>query len=119
MNTEDKSLFEVIRESVLTETFNFLFLKEAVRPRVTPMNVKKLYNKYIKVQSSNLHSILYNPKIKEMRVRFLSGAEYRYFNVPERIYIGLLNAPSHGKQFWKTARTTFRYERLDDFAQVP
>jgi hypothetical protein len=110
------SILGIIREEVIAETFSFLFT-EAVRPRVTPLNVKKLYNKYVKVESSNIHSMLYNPKIKEMRVRFLSGAEYRYFNVPERIYIGLLNAPSHGKQFWKTARTTFRYERLDDFVE--
>lgn len=89
-------------------------LNEAVRPRVTPRNVKKLYNKYIKVDSSNVNSLYYTTG-KLMRVRFNSGAEYEYLNVPERIYIALLNAPSHGKAFWKLARNVFKYKRLPDY----
>jgi len=95
---------------------------EAVSPRVTPSNVSNLYNSYVLVDSSNIHSFFYNPSNREMRVRFLpkeeydqGGAEYIYYNVPERIFIQLLNADSHGSKFWKLARTKFRYERLADW----
>lgn len=90
-------------------------LTEAVRPRVTRRNVDKLYGKYIYVESSNIHSIYYSPDDKTMRVRFLSGAEYEYYRVPERIFIALLNADSHGSEFWDLVRDIFRYDRLADF----
>lgn len=100
-------------------------ISEAVRPRVTPSNVSDLYRSYVLVDSSNVHSFYYNPDKKEMRVRFLpkeeygqNGAEYIYYNVPERIFIALLNANSHGSSFWKLARDKFRYERLPDWAEV-
>lgn len=91
------------------------YLHEAVSERVTPMNVKKLYKKYILVESSNINSFWYDPKKRLMRVRFLSGAEYEYYNVPERIFIALLNANSHGSKFWELARTKFRYKRISDW----
>lgn len=90
-------------------------LYEAVRPRVTPTNVENLYKKYIYVDSSNVHSMWYDPEEQLLRVRFLSGAEYEYYRVPERIFIALLNANSHGSKFWKLVRNTFRYDRLADF----
>lgn len=94
------------------------FLKEAVYPRVTRANVNALYNLYIEVESSNVHSIYYNPDERELRVRFLSGAEYQYFNVHERIFIALLNAPSHGKEFWRKIRDTYSYSRLPDWDEL-
>jgi hypothetical protein len=91
-------------------------LIEAVFPRIWSRNVKQFYDKYVEVESSNIHSVLYhqdrNLSKRHMRVRFLNGAEYMYYGVPQRIFVMLLNAPSHGKQFWKTIRNTYRYERL-------
>ena len=98
---------------------------DSVSPRVTPSNVSDLYRNYVLVESSNVHSFYYDPSSKELRVRFLpkedygqNGAEYKYFNVSERIFIALLNAESHGSSFWKLARDKFRYERLADWAEV-
>lgn len=90
-------------------------LTEAVRPRVTRANVGDLYKKYVFVESSNLHSVYYNPQSRELRVRFLGGSEYKYDRVPERLFIALLNASSHGKEFWKIIRDVFPYERLADW----
>jgi len=97
---------------------------EAVSPRVTPSNVSDLYRNYVLVDSSNVHSFYYDPSSREMRVRFLpkeqygqAGAEYIYYNVPERIFMALLNADSHGSAFWKLARDKFRYERLADWTE--
>lgn len=88
---------------------------EAVTPRVTRANVEALYNLYIRVESSNVHSIYYDPDDRNLRVRFLSGAEYEYYNVSERIFIALLNAPSHGKEFWRKVRDIYSYTRLSDW----
>lgn len=104
-------------QSLALESLSAYF-SEAVRPRVTTANVSKLYKKYIKVQSSNIHSIWYDKVPQRMRVRFNSGAEYEYERVPERIYIQLLNAPSHGKAFWKLARNVFRYRRLPNWDEL-
>jgi hypothetical protein len=91
-------------------------LTEAVRPRVNYKNVKKLFGKYIEVESSNIHSFLYDKNSQTMRVRFLSGAEYEYYRVPIRIFMGLLNSQSHGQGFWKLARNVFSYSRLPNWA---
>lgn len=91
-------------------------LTEAVRPRVNYRNVKKLFGKYIEVESSNIHSFYYDETSKTMRVRFLSGAEYEYYRVPIRIFISLLNSQSHGQGFWKLARNVFSYSRLPNWA---
>lgn len=94
-------------------------LLEAVFPRIWSRNVKQFYNKYIEVESSNIQSIFYQPSRymskRQMRVRFLNGSEYIYYGVPQRIFVMLLNAPSHGQQFWKTVRNTYRYERLPNW----
>lgn len=102
------------------------YINEAVSVRVNNRNVKDLYNKYVEVDSSNLHAVFYNPDKKELRVRFKSdnkekgekgtyGTEYKYLRVPERVFILLLNAPSHGKEFWKRIREYFRYTRIADW----
>ena len=98
---------------------------EAVSPRVTPSNVSDLYRNYVLVESSNVHSFYYDPSSKELRVRFLpkeeygqNGAEYLYHRVPERLFIALLNADSHGSEFWRVVRDKFSYERLSDWSEV-
>jgi hypothetical protein len=101
-------------------------LSEAVNIRVSYRNVKQLYGKYVEVESSNIHSMLYLPQQKILRVRFKGdnkqkgelatfGAEYEYYRVPIRIFILLLNAPSHGSEFWKSIRSRFKYARLADW----
>jgi hypothetical protein len=97
----------------------YYIISEAVSPRVNYRNVKKLFNKYIEVESSNIQSFFYNDQEKIMRVRFLSGAEYEYYRVPIRVFMGLLNAPSHGQSFWKLARGIFSYSRLPNWSDEP
>jgi hypothetical protein len=107
-------------------------LLEAVNVRVTYRNVKLLYGKYVEVESSNIHSLLYLPTEKLLRIRFKGdnktkgeratfGSEYQYFRIPIRVFITLLNAPSHGSQFWQTLRNTdikfkYKYTRLADWS---
>ena len=51
------------------------------------------------VTSSNLASVGYDPTNRVLEIEFLSGPIYQYFNVPENIYSGLMQAGSHGSYF--------------------
>lgn len=50
-----------------------------------------------RVSSSNIHSIGYDSSISRLEIEFLNGSIYQYFYVPERLYIQLMNANSHGE----------------------
>ncbi len=63
------------------------------------------------VSSSNLESVGYEASSQTLKVAFLSGAVYEYYNVPETVYVGLLNAGSKGTYldtFVKKAGYTYR-----------
>ena len=51
------------------------------------------------VSSSNLSSVGYDPASKILEIEFHSGRVYQYFNVPESVYHGLMNASSKGGYF--------------------
>ena len=51
------------------------------------------------VNSSNLESVAYDSDSMTLEVEFKHGGIYQYFNVPESIYNGLMNASSHGSYF--------------------
>ncbi len=51
------------------------------------------------VQSSNLASVGYDASAKILEVEFHHGGVYQYRGVPEGVYIGLMQAPSHGTYF--------------------
>lgn len=53
----------------------------------------------ISVSSSNLASVGYDPENMILEIEFHNGGIYQYFNVPESVYKGLMNADSHGKYF--------------------
>lgn len=52
-----------------------------------------------RVSSSNLASIGYDASQNILEIEFHSGGIYQYFNVPERVYSGLMAASSHGSYF--------------------
>ena len=51
------------------------------------------------VSSSNLRSIGYDRSIQTLEIEFNSGGIYQYSQVPENVYTGLMDAPSHGRHF--------------------
>ena len=63
----------------------------------------------IRVVSSNVHSVGYENSI--LTIRFLNNYVYEYYNVPEKIYIALLNAPSKG-QFVHYYLSRYPYRRI-------
>jgi hypothetical protein len=50
-----------------------------------------------RVVSSNIASIGYEPTRPILEVEFLNGSIYQYFGVPQHLYLGLMNASSHGE----------------------
>ena len=53
----------------------------------------------ISVNSSNLSVVGYDNRTGTMHIRFNSGRLYAYYNVPENVYYGLMNAASLGSYF--------------------
>jgi len=49
------------------------------------------------VQSSNIASIGYDSQKQILEVEFHQGSIYRYYDVPEIVYNGLMSATSHGQ----------------------
>ena len=64
------------------------------------------------VSSSNLRSVGYDSATNTLEIAFHGGRVYQYFNVPESVYQGLLNAASHGKHHHRHIKETYPYERI-------
>lgn len=66
--------------------------------------------KMVGVRSSNVHSIGYENGT--LFVRFLSGAFYEYYAVPEDVYEAFINAPSKGKFVHYCLKGRYLYKRV-------
>lgn len=64
------------------------------------------------VSSSNLRSVGYDPDSATLEIEFHGGRIYQYFNVPQSIYKGLMNAASHGKYHHRKIKGRYRYQRI-------
>lgn len=64
------------------------------------------------ISSSTIGRVKYNLDNQELTVEFLSGADYVYSKVPQKIYTGLINAPSAGKYFWKNVRDKYTTKKV-------
>jgi hypothetical protein len=62
------------------------------------------------VSSSNLRSVGWEDSVLE--IEFLDGSIYQYFDVPEAVYVGLIQAESAGRYFWANVRGAYRYARV-------
>lgn len=63
-----------------------------------------------KVVSKNLKSVGYENGTLE--IEFITFSIYQYYNVPENIYFGLLNAVSKGTYHNTYIKDSFRYKQL-------
>jgi hypothetical protein len=53
----------------------------------------------VPVSSSNLASVGFDAEKKTLEIEFKNGSIFQYYNVPEKIYSGILSATSHGRYF--------------------
>jgi hypothetical protein len=63
------------------------------------------------VVSSMLASVAYSTDAT-LDLEFRSGATYRYFDVPQTVFQGLIAAESKGAYFNRNLRNRFPYQRL-------
>lgn len=65
-----------------------------------------------RIRSEALRSVGYDPDERILEIEFASGLVYRYFDVPQDVYEGLMTAPSHGEYFARHIRDAgFAYEQ--------
>lgn len=64
------------------------------------------------VESSNIESIGYDSSSQTLEIEFLNGTIYQYFDIPESIYQGLIDADSHGKYLAANIKGAYRYSRV-------
>ena len=63
----------------------------------------------VAVNSTLLRSVSYDLGLSILELELCDGALYRYFDVPDTIYTGLLAADSKGSYFNRWVRSRFRY----------
>lgn len=66
----------------------------------------------VPVSSSNIAAVAYDGDSQTLTIEFRSGGTYEFYDVPEAVYQGLLNAASHGSYFQNEIRGRYRYTRL-------
>jgi len=64
------------------------------------------------VNSSNIHSIGYDPDSNILEVAFNGGGVYQYFNVPEFRYAGIMSAGSKGSYLHQHIKGRYRYKKV-------
>ena len=64
------------------------------------------------VESSNIAAIAYDKEQQELHVRFNSGAEYAYYEVPVAVYQEFLIAPSKGKYLNEGIKGFYQFEKV-------
>lgn len=77
--------------------------------KLSPTTIKRTH-----VDSSNLKSIGYNNSSKILEIEFVNGAIYQYYAVPQRTYVELMQAKSHGKYFYAFIRDNFQYQQVQE-----
>lgn len=65
-----------------------------------------------KVESTAIEAIGYDAEANALSVRFVSGGEYRYFDVPPQIAADFEAAESKGRFFHEHILDRYAFERL-------
>ncbi len=63
------------------------------------------------LKSSNLASCEYDAEARSLAITFRSGSTYRYSDVPETVYEGLLSAASPGSYFASRIKDAYSHTK--------
>ena len=64
------------------------------------------------VTSSNIASIGYDENTSTLEIEFLNNTIYQYFDVPQHVYDGIMNADSHGQYLAQNIKGVYRYSKV-------
>lgn len=87
------------------------FLFEKQNKKINIPDNKPIENR-IDVTSSNIKTIGYNIKTKDLDVEFTTGDIYRYSGVPKSVYRSFLGSSSKGKFLHKNIKGKYSYIKL-------
>ena len=62
----------------------------------------------LRVNSSAISAVGYDPRSMRMKIRFVQGDTYDFCGVPEHVFIGLLNARSKGNYYNDNIRDRYQ-----------
>lgn len=100
LKVDDKEAQKLVN----TGLFNYISKEEF---RNKPKYLAEGITPWIEVESSNINAVRYSPKTKNLFIKFGQPqvqSMYKYENISEDLFLGLLNAESKGKYFWKFIR---------------
>lgn len=66
----------------------------------------------IPIQSSNLAEVGYDTDSMMLEVLFHNGTVYQFFDVPEALYLEMMQSDSKGKFFNTQIKNSFRFAKL-------
>jgi hypothetical protein len=64
------------------------------------------------LRSTNLREAAYDSNSHVLTIEFVTGRVYTYDGVPQNVYVGLVQAGSHGKYFNQWIRDRYQHHRL-------
>ncbi|MGM0397605.1 MAG: KTSC domain-containing protein [Halobacteriota archaeon] len=64
------------------------------------------------VESSIIESVGYDPDEGILEIEFKEGGLYRYLDVPESVYAGLMAVDSHGSYHAEHIKHSYPFERV-------
>jgi hypothetical protein len=64
-----------------------------------------------KVDSSMISAVGYDEDSRELLVEFSNGSVYGYKNVPQPVFVDMVNSASAGKFFKQNVKPKFSFER--------
>ena len=69
----------------------------------------------VQIDGANIDSIGYYSWQKIVAIEFTNGSKYQYYDVPEKVYKGLMESPSKGSYIHRRFKNVYRYARVDEF----
>lgn len=92
------------KSKLLIEAYHFL-------ESIAPETIERELPEYTKtITSSNIADISY--QAQTLRIDFLDGTAYEYFDVPKNTYIKLINADSQGRLARRHIYNSFLYRNI-------
>ena len=64
------------------------------------------------VASSNIATVGYDAENRILEIEFHHGTIYRYFNIPNEVYEGLISAGSHASYYYHNIRDKYEYQKI-------
>lgn len=76
------------------------------------MGKKQRRTKLVPVSSKSIHHVGYDPDMQQLFLDYRGGRLYEYFDVPDELYVRLLNATSIGRFVNYAIKPHYHYKEV-------